>query len=1064
MKYLLYLIFLFLRRFWVNWRFLQVFWSEKFFFFVFLWLFSLVLSGFIYFYTWVVEVFNFLVTLFYFSIEVLSVIFYIIYWSIRFFVFLLCFFISWFWIFIFYSLSVFFEVIGCVPLFIFDKSKAVIIFVYRVFFALFSDLWLIICVMSNRLNNGLVGSFIFFVEVWKLISKYRLIFIFLWKRKKLVFLRVLYCMVKFFFFCWTYKYIFFLRKMYIYYIWRHFPLKNLILAWFVEWVNSHWRIFKWIVRSVSLLSWFYEKFAVVYNILIYRRINWFLVSIQNILYWFNSRFNIVAFKTIYKWLGILHSKFIKYFSVWSFTYLGNKQVWKKNENFIFWRIYCFCFRGIIVLIVIIFGLFERFIRYIYAYWKLYFLTGLRISFYWRHFRDGVVMPVLNLDEVKPIVKMFLTKRERKYNRYLFFWLFFFIMYYVFIVLFVILRIVYVIIYCLWHWIRMFIVGLGRLVWKVGYYLGICHLVLVLKFVYWKLLAFVSGMIFKWCWVFWYFFFQFLFNFYYELVFGKFFWYKWFFNFEEKTKLIWVYLLFYLEFIFINLKSLVFYLQKIFIKGGLFGFRSWFKFKGSFYRFRIWLVYFNLYYYFLAWWRLYRRVDSVYNILIYRDFFTMWNFRSYILNNKGVLDYLKFFFWPQMDVYYRSAYVLQEILYLQVFRNLFRYRWFWADLRSYLWFFLNFVSFFFYFYFGSVHKVYLNSLFFRYLDIFRLFTIRRLVWMYVVEYVRINFYIKGSKMFIWYKQVKYLKGFNWGLLMKLRERFLLFFKKFFKLEDSKVFLKILQYFYSRGVEWFLGRLQKVFFSENIGLYYFFRLSTFLLDFRSRLDFLIEYKRLEYQILLDKESFLARRIFALNMVFEDLKKEDMRKRLKDLHEKEEICEDDMEILKEKEEILKEKEEILKISMGEKGPLKFKEWYYGGLRGVAGLHGALPKIMGNVVNKYGRRVSAGDPLDYMARYFVEGNISERIKNYILYFMFLVFVVMPWRLFDFICYWLFDILFVFIYIYIYLYFRILIFVTFLVLFGVVLAIMKILRRLVGLVVKFGKWVFKRLVSLWQN
>lgn len=1063
MKFLVYVFVFFLRRLLVNWRFLWLFlWMfswKKFFCFIFLWLFWLFFSGVVYFFIWVIEGFGVLKRVVGFSFEVLGSILKLIYWIIRSCVFFFCFFIVWFLILIFYSLDRCYWFIGYVIFFFFTRVKMLVLFIWQVFFELFSDIWFIICFSWRVVKVGFSGGFMYLVQIIKLVINYKLIFIFLWRRSKLVFIRVVYRILKFFFFCLSYKYIFFLRRIYIYFIWRHLPFKNLIIGWFAEWVSNRWWLFKWIVRSVSWTSFFYDKFVLVYNMLIYKQINWFLVSLQNGLYWCKRRFNSSFLESIYKWVGVLHSRFIKYFSVGRYGYVGNMQVWKRNENFIFWRIYSFLFRGIIVVFVLVFGLLERCLSYIYAYWRLNFLMGLRIPFYWKYFRDGVVMPILNLDEIKPIVKMFIKKRERKYTKLGFVWIFFFIMYYVWIFLFIVARIVYVIIRCIRYLIRMVLWGIGRLIWRIGYYIGIWYIILVLKFFYWKLIAFFTKIVFGWCCIVWYFFFRFLVNFYSELIFSKFFWYNWLFNINKIINLISIYLIVWLKFIFIQLKSFLICLQKFFIKGGVFGFGRWLNIKKSFYRFRIWFVYFSLYSYFLAWWRFFNKGNSMYNLVIYRDFYTMWSLRCYILNNKGVLDYLRFFFWPQMDVYYRSAYVLQELLYLQVFRNLFRYRWFWADLRSYLWFFFNFVSFFFYFYFGSVHKVYLNGLFFRYLDIFKLFTIRRLIWVYVVEYVKISFYIKDNKTYIWYRQVKYLKGFNWGFVVKLRERFLMFFKRFVKLEDSQVIYILLQYLYSRGIEWFLDRLQRVFFSENLGLYYFFRVCTFFLDFRSRVDFLIEYKRLEYQNLMDRESFLARQFFALEMIFEDLRREDIRQQLRIFRGGESRSEDDIY-----GEILREKEEILKISMGETGPLRMRGWNYSGLRGEAGMHAALPNMIGNMINKYGKRVSAGSSLDYMAQYYVEGNMSERIKNYFFYYIFLVFVVMPWRVFDFICYWLFDIFFVFIFLYIYLYFRILVLVTFFSVFGVFWLIIKVLVRLVSLVIRFIKWFIKKASNIWQH
>jgi hypothetical protein len=230
-------------------------------------------------------------------------------------------------------------------------------------------------------------------------------------------------------------------------------------------------------------------------------------------------------------------------------------------------------------------------------------------------------------------------------------------------------------------------------------------------------------------------------------------------------------------------------------------------------------------------------------------------------------------------------------------------------------------------------------------------------------------------------VKYLRSFSWGFLRSLRERFSVILEKFRNLEENKFILVVLRYLYYRSVEWLLKRLERLFFCENLGLYYFFRICIFVVDFRSRLDFFIEYKRLEYETLIDKESMLARRLFVLENVFDEFKKEEKRKKLEGNNGKfKEVNGDEF----------REKEEILEfLRKGEKSlRVKNGEDFSGG---VAGIYTAVPKFMGDMVNRYGKRVAAGDSLDYVAQYHVEGNLGEKIKNYFLYFMFMLLVVLP-------------------------------------------------------------------------
>jgi hypothetical protein len=70
----------------------------------------------------------------------------------------------------------------------------------------------------------------------RLIVAYKLFF--LLKIRVVRFIRVFYKLVRFVFFCFTYKYILIFRKMYIYFIWRHLPVRNFVIGLFAEWASN----------------------------------------------------------------------------------------------------------------------------------------------------------------------------------------------------------------------------------------------------------------------------------------------------------------------------------------------------------------------------------------------------------------------------------------------------------------------------------------------------------------------------------------------------------------------------------------------------------------------------------------------------------------------------------------------------------------------------------------------------------------------------------------------------------------------------------------------------------
>jgi hypothetical protein len=80
-----------------------------------------------------------------------------------------------------------------------------------------------------------------------------------------------------------------------------------------------------------------------------------------------GRFKSKSLEFIYRKLGILHGRCIQYFSHRSYVVFGGKQVWKKNEKFIFWRFYYFVFKSTIVIIVLVLSVLERCLRYLYYY-------------------------------------------------------------------------------------------------------------------------------------------------------------------------------------------------------------------------------------------------------------------------------------------------------------------------------------------------------------------------------------------------------------------------------------------------------------------------------------------------------------------------------------------------------------------------------------------------------------------------------------------------------------------------------------------------------------------------
>lgn len=1012
------------------WKIFRFIWLKKIFLFFFSWEFIRWLFVFFVRFVWLFIVFLrvcwFSVYFLYFFLKVFLK---VCRFVLRFFLFvfriglvLLCLCISFWWICIFFFLEMVIFMLRRSFIWGLFFVWGVFVWVVKVFLSLFDDVWFLLCYFLATVWSGLVKFFRIVLLIRGIYVRRRVVFLYLWKYNKFRFFKLLSRIFLFISICYSYRYVLFVRKLYVYFIWRHLPLRNTITAVFVEWASYHWKLFSWIVRIVSLLRYIYNIFVKFYDWLVYRRINNGFLWLQNFLFWLNGKFGCRMIEYIYRKIGMLHIRYKKYFSVGSYIGFGGWQNFKTNENFIFWRIYYFIFRSIIVLIVLFFGLVERIVLYSYSYWRFLFGSGLLIPIFWRAFKEDVVMPVLNLPEIKPFVNLFVKKRRRKHSRFFLVWLFFFVMYYVWKFLFIVSRIGYVILRCSGYWIGGVWFLFSFIVYCFSYSVGLWHVVLWVKWVFWN---FVRGIIqksFWFCCYFWFFLCKFFQDFYCELYFGSFIWRFW--SFSIYTLILWFfdYFFIFLRFVLVLVNRFLIYVRRLFQVNFFSVIKSLISFNSIVYRFRVWFIYFELYSYVFGWRRFFTGINSVYQLVGYRDFFILWNFRWYVYNNRVLFDYLKFFFWPQLDSTYRSAYVFQEILYSQAFKNLFKYRFFWVDFRSYLWFFFDFTCFFFQMYFKSIQNVYLSSLFFRYLDIFRLFSIRRLILSYIVHYSQLSLYNYRNKVIIRYRQVKYLREFNWYVFVRLRSLFPIIFTKFEYSRESKFIWGVFRYFFVRGIEGLVWQLCRIFFSENVGLYIFFRLCIWFVDLRSRIDFIIEYRQLEYAKSLGKYSLRAKR----GILGESIGRERPSR-----VEKDGFGVDSLKVNVEGSEDIK--------SFG-KSALGISESY------------------GQVLNRYGKLVPIFNVFDEIIRDRIEVNYSRQILNLLRYLVFLIFIVFPWRVLDWLCYWLFDVLFVFMFFYFYLYFRVFILVLGLLLLGVVLVLWWIVLWFVRKVIECFCFFVKRI------
>jgi hypothetical protein len=290
----------------------------------------------------------------------------------------------------------------------------------------------------------------------------------------------------------------------------------------------------------------------------------------------------------------------------------------------------------------------------------------------------------------------------------------------------------------------------------------------------------------------------------------------------------------------------------------------------------------------------------------------------------------------------------------------------------------------------------TTLFFCYLDIFRCFTVRRLLLNRLVEYCKLSLYDYNGRFYVRIQKYLYQQKFNFVWIDWLRRIFIIIFKEAFSETVLWLFIKVVYYIYRKRVDQFVVMLRDLFFEGNFILYVFFRVSLWFLSLRGRIDMFIRYKSLDYYDKASKQKFWSR----INMSF---------KRFSNI-----FAHRFAQILKHQDSSVYENGQV---NQGVSGVDKLVE---------------MEDTVGRSLDVF-RQSSEGVSLDnaLMQQMRIENvSIIRILVNYLRYFLFFFFLAVPWYFLDGLFYIIFDLFFVFLFFYVYIYFRVFIFVF----FGIVL------------------------------